>query len=328
MVKMLNFKDISNNVTRSFHRVGFQFKKHSPEILIGAGIVGGITSAVMACKATTKVNFVLEETKAQVDIIHAGAEKGEVKAQLDNGEIALVPYSEEDAKKDLTIVYAQTGLKLVKLYGPAVLLGAASIAGILTSHNILRKRNIALAAAYTVVDTGFKEYRGRVVERFGEALDRELKYNIKAQEIEEVEVNEKGKEKTVKKTVEVIDPNTNSVYARFFDDGCKGWTKDASTNLYVVTSVQNVANEMLKSRGYLFLNEVYEMLGIYKTAAGQTVGWIYDEDNPIGDNFVDFGIYNANKPSSRDFVNGIERVILLDFNVDGPILDRVKFHRG
>lgn len=325
---MLNLKDISSNLTRNLHRVGFQFKKHSPEIMIGVGIVGTVASAVMACKATTKVNFVLEEAKANIDVIHTSAEKGEVKAQLDNGEIAMVPYSEEDAKKDLTIVYAQTGLKFVKLYGPSVVLGALSIASILTSHNILRKRNIALAAAYTVVDNGFKEYRGRVVERFGEALDRELKYNIKAQEVEEVEVDKKGKEKTVKKTVEVADPNMHSVYARFFDDGCKGWTKDASTNLYVVTSVQNVANEMLRSRGYLFLNEVYEMLGIYKTPVGQVVGWIYDENNDIGDNFVDFGIYDINKPRNRDFVNGIERVILLDFNVDGPILERVKFDIG
>ena len=63
------------------------------------------------------------------------------------------------------------------------------------------------------------------------------------------------------------------------------------------------------------------MLGIPATRAGQQVGWIYDKNDPNKDNFVDFGIYDTNRPSNRDFVNGYERTILLDFNVDGNILN-------
>ena len=181
----MKFSDLTNAATRAFHKAGFQIKKHSPEILVVTGIVGTVASAVLACRATTKVNFVLEETKAKVDIIHAGMEKGEVAGYLENGETGMVPYTVEDSKKDLAIVYGQTGLKLAKLYGPAIILGAASITSILVGHNILHKRNLALAAAYTAVDTGFKEYRGRVVERFDEKLERELFYNIKAKEMEE-----------------------------------------------------------------------------------------------------------------------------------------------
>ena len=146
------------------------------------------------------------------------------------------------------------------------------------------------------------------------------KYNIKAKEIEETVVDDKGKEKTVKKTIEVADPNTYSDYARFFDDGCIGWDKDAEYNLMFLKQQQNYANEMLKSKGHLFLNEVYDMLGIPRTKAGQVVGWIYDEKKPVGDNFVDFGMYDINRPKNRDFVNGYERTIILDFNVDGDIL--------
>ena len=101
-----------------------------------------------------------------------------------------------------------------------------SIAAIIGGHHILRKRNIALAAAYTAVDKGFKEYRGRVLERFGEEVDRELRYNIKAKEIEKTVTDANGKETVVKETVDVADPNLTSDYARFFDDGCTGWTKD------------------------------------------------------------------------------------------------------
>ena len=172
-----------------------------------------------------------------------------------------------------------------------------------------------------LISKGFKEYRGRVVERFGEELDKELKYNIKAKKVEETVVDKNGKEKTVEKTVNVADPNLYSEYARFFDDGCNGWTKDSEYNLFFLKQQQAWANDILKERGHLFLNEVYDMLGIPRTKAGQVVGWIYDEKNPVGDNFVDFGIYDYNRPKCRDFVNGYERTILLDFNVDGNIWD-------
>ena len=178
-----------------------------------------------------------------------------------------------------------------------------------------------MAAAYTAIDTSFKAYRGRVVERFGKELDKELRYNIKAKEVEETVIDEKtGKEKVVNKTIDVVDPNEYSDYARFFDDGCNGWSKDPEFNLMFLKQQQSYANDLLKSRGHLFLNEVYDLLGIQRTKAGNIVGWIYDEKNPVGDNFVDFGIYDINRPKNRDFVNGYERTIILDFNVDGDIL--------
>ena len=308
----MNMSNIVNSATKTFHRVGFQIKKHSPEILLVTGITGVVTSAVMACKATTKVDAIVEETKKSIDMIHEGMEAGN---------ICDVEYTKEDGKKDLAIVYIQTGVKFAKLYGPSVLLGLTSIGCILAGNNIIHKRNVALSAAYTAIDTSFKGYRSRVIERFGESMDRELRYNIKTQEVKETVVDEEtGKKKTVKSTVSVVDPNTYSDYARFFDEYCAGWTKDAEYNLMFLRQQQNYANELLKSRGHLFLNEVYDMLGIDRTKAGNIVGWIYDEKHPIGDNFVDFGIYVLDNEKARDFVNGRERSILLDFNVDGDIL--------
>ena len=184
------------NIGRTASKVGFQLKKHSPEILIAVGVVGTVASAVMACKATTKLGGILDEAKEQIDTIHTYAENPD-----------MIPedkeYTVEDSKKDLAITYAQTAWKIAKLYGPAVILGTVSLGAVVASNDILRKRNVALAAAYTAVEKGYKEYRGRVVERFGEEVDKELRYNIKAQEIEEKVVDEKGKEKTVKKTVKV-----------------------------------------------------------------------------------------------------------------------------
>lgn len=311
---------IMNKAGRKLHKVGFTIKKHSPEILVAAGITGIVASTVMACKATTKVSAILDETKEHVDGIHTVLESPEMqdKYVAEYG----TEYTKEDSKKDLAIVYTQTGFKLVKLYAPSVLLGAASIFAIVQSHRILTKRTVALASAYAAVDKSFRNYRNRVVERFGEELDRELRYNIKTVEVEETEVDAKGKEKKVKKKVEVIDGPLTNPYAAFFDDGCNGWTKNPEYNKTFLIGQQNYANELLQARGHLFLNEVYDMLGIPRTEAGQLVGWIYDEECPNGDNFVDFGIFE-NKRANRNFVNGYERTILLDFNVDGPIYNKL-----
>ena len=309
--------ELISTLSRSFHKVGFKFKKHSPEILAVTGIVGIVTSAVMACKATTKVNDIVNEAKETVDKIHESVGKG---LHTSDGE----EYTEEVAKKDLTIIYAQTGLKFVKLYGSSVALGIASIACLLGSNHILRKRNLALAAALTNVATSFKEYRGRLVDRFGKDVDRELRFGIKAKEVEETVVDKDGNETTVTKTVEVVDPNTaHSLYSIVFCEGNTGWTRNAELNKVFLIQQQNWANDKLKMNGVLTLNEVYDMVGAPRTAYGQIAGWVWTEDGTIGDNFVDFGLFDVNNEKACDFINGREKSIILDFNCIGNILDYI-----
>jgi hypothetical protein len=313
--------EIMNKMSGAFSNVSFKMKKHSPEILMVAGVAGVVVSAVMACKATLKVDAVMDETKEKMDKIHEAEEKG----VTDSGE----DYSREDVKKDTVIVYAQTGLKLAKTYAPAIAIGALSITSILASNNILRKRNVALAAAYATVDKSFKEYRNRVIEKFGQEVDRELKYNIKAEKVTATEVDEEtGKEKKVKKNAFVVNPSDVSGYARFFEkytvdeDGNsilnRHWEPNNEYNIMFIKAQENYANDLLRAKKRLFLNDVYEMLGLPRTKAGQVVGWVYDKDNPVGDNYVDFGLY-ADNLSYSDFANGLDPAILLDFNVDGNI---------
>lgn len=304
--------DIATNASRFFNRALLTLKKQSPEILLAVGIVGTVASTVLACRASTKVSQLMDNTKKEIEQIHQCSE--------------TMPeeYSLEDKKKDLTIVYAKTGLNLAKMYAPAVSLGALSIVSILASHNIIKQRNVALAAAYTAVDKSFKDYRSRVVDRFGKELDRELRFNIKAKEIEETVVDEKGKEKVVKKTVHVadIDPhNKHTELTRCFEAGCNGWSKDAEFNHMFLNHVQRQLTDKLQKEGYLLLNEAYEALGFQKTAAGQVVGWSLK--HPKSDGYVDFGIYDMSDAKKVDFVNGYETNIWLDFNCDGNILDYI-----
>lgn len=308
--------ELLSTVSRNVHKIGFIFKKHSPEIFMAVGIVGVVTSAVMACKATTKLSGILEESKNEIDQLHEYVKENGYSKK----------YTEEDSKKDLVISYTKMSIKLVKVYAPSVILGLLSITSILASNNIIRKRNMALAAAYAAIDSNFKDYRNRVVERFGKELDRELKYNIKPKEIEETIIDEEGNEIVVKKTVNNAEVNLPSEYAKVFDEFSSCWTKDADYNLTFLRRIQDQANDKLRLRGHLFLNEVYDMLDIPRTKAGAIVGWIYDPNRENSDSYVDFGLYDnlINDESKRLFINGNERSVLLDFNVDGVIYDLLK----
>lgn len=305
---MKNKTEIMKSVNGVASKTIMKLKKHSPEILVVAGIAGTVVSAVLACKATTKVAEILDETKGTLDTIHEGMETGAINGQ---------EYTTEDGKKDTVVVYAQTGVKLAKLYGPAIILGTLSITSILASNNILRKRNVALGAAYAAIDKSFKEYRGRVIERFGEQVDTELKYGIKAKKFEEIEVDpETGKEKKVKKTVMVADPNLQSDYAVYFDSKSRNYETNPDYNRMFLKAQQAFANDKLQTRGHLFLNEVLDDLDLPRTPAGQIVGWT--KDGPDG--YVNFRIVEV----ERETEDGRhEPVLLLDFNVEGNIWEKM-----
>ena len=311
--------DILNNVgtkvTNIVGRTMLKAKKYSPEILIGVGIAGIITSTVMACKASRKLDDAIDEIGKDI------SEVKEKHSMIDKetGERVYDDIS-SDYRRDLTKAYFRSGVKIVRMYAPAVAIGTASIFCIIGSHNIEKKRNAAMAAAYSAIEEGYKKYRDRVISELGEDADKRFRYGIKEEEVEVVEEGKDGKKKTKKESQKVVDPYDNlSVYARYFDEACTPWTKDPETNLFFLRQQQRYANEMLQARGHVFLNEVYDMLDIPRTKEGAVVGWVKGN----GDYRIDFGIYDLRKEANRRFVNGDERVILLDFNVDGLIYDLI-----
>lgn len=300
----MNIKRISNVFTSRVGRQVLVAQKHSPVVLFGAGIIGVAATVVLACRATLKLDEIVE--KAQVDIEAAHSLRSQNYAN----------YSEADCQRDLAIIYTRTAVRLGKLYAPAFIIGVASVGALVGSHAILSKRNVALTAAYAGLERAFKEYRQRVIDEIGEEKEQELRYASVTREI--VEKDETGKEVT--KVEKVIDPTAYSPYARFFDEYSQSWSKTPEINLLFLRSQQNYANDLLKARGHVFLNEVYDMLGIARSKAGAIVGWVISKN---GDNFVDFHIYDGTSDIKRQFVNGNERSILLDFNVDGVIYDKI-----
>lgn len=305
---------IASKISATISKVGFSLKQHSPEILVVVGIGGVITSTVMACVATNKLNNIIEESKKELDRIH---ELSSGKSESQSGE----PYTKDMAKKDTAKVYFRIGFDIARLYLPAVTIGVFSISSIVASNNMLKKRNIALASAYAAIDRSFKEYRERVINRFGKDVDTQLYLNTIPVEVEKEVTDEDGNTTLVKETVyQLSDEGLGSSYARLFDETNPEWQPDASYNRMWLEAKQNYFNNLLAERKFVFLNEVYKELGFPETKAGQIVGWKYDDNNEKGDNYIDFGILNVSDPKVRDFINGVENSVIINPNVDGDIL--------
>jgi hypothetical protein len=275
-------------------------QRSSPGVLLGVGIVGMVGSTVLACRATLKMDEVLDEAKDKLEIAKT---------------LEHIEYSEKDRKRDISLIYFQTGVSITKLYTPAIIVGVVSIAALTRSHHILTTRNAALTAAYTALDKGFNEYRARVVEKYGENQDRDFRYGTEQVEV----VDPKTNKKKIVKRVSSDDP---SIYARFFDQSSSSWSKEPEYNLIFLKSQQNYANDLLHARGHVLLNDVYDMLGIQRSQAGAVVGWVLSR-NGTTDDFISFGVFEDRSDKVRDFVNGREGAILLDFNVDGVIYDKI-----
>lgn len=264
-------------------------KKHSPLILTVGGVLGGITSTVLAARATLKL-------QEEVDWIAAGLEvANEEKANL----------TQQEHVKNLAYVYGKGGIAIVKLYGPAITIGAVSIAAIIGGHGIMQRRNAGLMVAYVGLEKAYNQLKARVEEKYGEEGAQIV--------IGKLEKQADGSE------ILVVEPEGPSLYARFFDEFATQYRRDADYNRVFLQAQQQMANNLLVARGHVFLNEIYDSLGLERTTAGAVVGWVIRKDG-VGDNFIDFGLL---KPGNERFVNGVERSVYLDFNVDGIIYDLI-----
>lgn len=288
-------------------------KKHSPEILVAAGIGTGIVAAVVACKQTIKANDIVAEARKSLQNIE------DVKELAANNE---VEYTEENEQEDRKTIGMQVAVGMVKTYALPVGLGILSITCILAGHHILKKRNVALAAAYSALSTDFMNYRKRVVDKYGKDVDFMLKNGLEKQIVANQVVDpETGEVKETKEEVLTYEGDKLSQYARVFDEvGSTQWTPSADHNRAFLLMEQNYFNERIRTRGYIFLNEVYERLGFRPTKAGSIVGWVYQNADYEG---IDFGIFTAHTQKAAEFLEGTEPSIILDFNVQGDILSLV-----
>lgn len=302
----MNINTIVSNASRMTSRAGVVLKKASPEILTGIGIVGVLAGTVLACKATLKADEVLDEHQNMIDRIHNAADVSE-------------EYAETNQKRDTAVAYGHTALNFAKLYAPSAILIGGGIGCIIGGHAVLYRRNLACVAAYTAVTDAFEKYRNRVIEEYGEKKDYDYRFGI-----HEVGEQKIGKDpdtgKPIKDTIIERWGQDMSQFARAFDELNDNYSRVPEYNLLFLKSRQAEANRILKKRGHIFLNEVYDLLGIPRSQIGTVVGWILkDGEEP----HVDFGLYDLSDGDKRRFINGYESAVWLDFNVDGIIYDLI-----
>lgn len=305
---MTTLATVQSSLVRTINRSSMVVKKHSPEILLGLGLTGMVVSAVLAAKATLKAQAIVDDTKKTL----AGIDES-----LADQSGAV---SQKEHEQAVALTYVYSGLEFAKLYGPSVGIGVLSIASILSAHGIMKKREVGLIAGYNLIAESFAAYRKRVVDELGPEMDKNYRLGIYETEYTDKVAGEDGAITKQKKKQKKMKTKKTSGFAKFFDEYSTQWQKSAETNLYFLRLQQNHANDMLKSRGHVFLNEVYDMLGLPRTKEGSIYGWVMDGE---GTTFIDFGIYNIDNPSGRAFVNGYEKAILLDFNITGIIWDQI-----
>lgn len=305
---------VSTSAAKFAGKAEFTIKKNSPEILLGAGIVGFVGTVVLACRATCRADEVLEFHRRKIKDINDAKEIADADPE---GEMS---YDVEIYRQDKAIRYLKTTGSLAKLYAPTVAVGTLSLACILTSRNIMQKRYLGVVAAYNGVSAAFEEYRKRVRDEYGEGLDKHFRYGTTYDELPVYDENgkkTKEKEPVEKTDTEMVMPTDDS--CRFFDSSNPNWDKNPTFSMMWLRGQQNILNDILHTRGHVFLNEVYDALGFPHTPQGAVLGWIDGE----GDNCIDFGLYDPNKENVRRFVNGVDNVIMLEFNHDGVIWDKI-----
>lgn len=308
--------NVNTTLAKKAGRAELMLKKNSPEILLGVGIVTFIGTVVTACRATLRADEVLEYHKKKMKDIHDAKEIAD-----QNPEDELV-YDDQLYRQDVGFQYLKTAGKMAKLYVPTVALGTVSLACILTSRNIMQKRYLGVVSAYNGLLSVHEMYRKRVREEYGEDMDKHFRYGTEYGTETIVDVDENGKKTKTKVKTENTDQGLiipDSDTCRFFDSSNPNWDRNPNFSMMFLRGQQNYLNDLLHTRGHVFLNEVYDALGFDHTPQGGVLGWIDGE----GDDCIDFGLYDPNKEEVRRFVNGLDNVILLEFNHDGVILDRI-----
>lgn len=286
-------------------------KANSPTILFAAGVVGFGATVYFTGSGTLKAKEIIEEHNVDNEIIEG------MNARDDLDEV----YSAKDYRNDKVKLMLRTFGKLSKVYWPAALCASASIAAFTGAHITLTNRLAGVTAAYSILNEAYEKYRQRVIDEYGSDKDEEFRYNLVKHDVKDAE----GK-KT--KTMVVDADASPSMYARFFDESNPNWQSDAAINRMFLSNIQNWMNERLQYQGHLFLNEVYDALGFERTSAGAVVGWVLNVNGGTGDDFIDFGIFDESDISHRMFVNGDERNVLLDFNVNGVVYDLIDNKRS
>lgn len=312
-------KNIFNKLAAKAAPFVFQAKKHAPIALITFGIGATTVGAYKLAKAVDKTEVIFDNHRA-------------IRRDMDGRYDTNDEYNDLEYRSDRVSTLVHTGSSLAKTLAPSVGILSLGVVSTLAGYKVIRGRLVATTATLATVSTRFADYRSRVVEDVGIDKDMEYLTNTRIEKVKEKYVDEEGKTRT--KTVEVLKEGTGeySPYSYIWSEDTSLQYQNNSNQFYNITFLkraQDWANDHLRLRGHLFLNEVLDYLGLDRTFEGVTAGWLWDPSLSTGDQFVDFGIFDLSTgelmPKTKQmalFMNGQAEAVWLDFNVEGSIHER------
>lgn len=265
------------NVTKYFKMATKKAQKRSPEILMGFGIAGMITSTVLAVKVTPKALSLIEEEK--------------------NKQIAALPNkageSGEDANPFIKLKPADIVKVAWKPYIPSILLTTASAACLIGANSVHARRHAALYSAYKLSETALTEYKDKVKEVIPEKKVKEIKHKLAEDKVEKSIEKEPEKKETQSK---VIVANDGDIW--FIDP----FTNDSfpSTTAKIDAAINRLNRQMMDEM-FVSLSDLYDEVGLDHTINSDDIGWCID-DGLIESDFSDAIVRNGKAYIVMDFL--------------------------
>lgn len=297
------------SISTAFYTGVARISKHAPTILSITASAGVIATGYLAWKAGTRFEDV------------EGRDWDRRKECLRNAD--TIP--DEDVPKIERKNRILFILDTVRTVAPAAIVGAATITMIYFSNSISKKRLAAMGAAYATLQTAFDGYKRTMVEALGkESIDKILKPKLPnvGKSAEEILSSDNKSDAANVSDAVVNSLKALSPYARIIaEESSTCWDPNEDYTSQNLAAVQLWANRRLERKGHLFLNEVFDQLGLSRTREGAVVGWL---KNGEGDNYVSFGDFDASiyRVPSDDYTR-VDSNFIVDFNVDGVIWDKI-----
>lgn len=234
-----------SNMKTFFRNVKTSAVKHSPEILIGFGVAGFVSTTILAVKATPKAMQLLEDEKNRQNYELCKNARDNNQTQCEH--IDKLPVLDV--------------IKLTwKCYIPAAITGVVSVACVIGANSVNVKRNAALAAAYQLSTTALDEYKDKVIETLGEKKEQTIREKISKDRVEQNPVSNN--------TVYV----TGNGESLFLEPISKRYFK---SDIEQIKRIENMLNKRMLHDvfGYISLSDFYDEIGLERTDISDDIGW-------------------------------------------------------
>lgn len=275
-------------------------KKHSPEILMGVGIVSLVGAVGTAIWKTATCDKILDEHEEAMNNAeeHVKEQKEKIeeanKKRVAKGKEALV-YTEEDEENDIQLFKTKAWIKTIgKMawhYAPTIALTALSATSFLGAFCIIKGRYTAVAGALAATTSAFENYRRRVIEDVGADKDFEYRYGMKKEKA--TITKEDGTKEEVDAWTTTEEVVGDGFFTFIFDDRSGEYYKDMATNIISLNGIRATLDMDLQSNGYLSGVDICKRLDVWeyltKEQRRKLLYFGYYDD---GNTHVDFDLYS------------------------------------